>query len=231
VFLIPFLRDSEADASKLAHIGQKTRADILINHRTMPTATTSAAQSRASMTSVAWIAEDGLELAEWSRAGQRLAVMNRSSPWWVGDWIRYGNEKFGEKYSRATSITGYDRQTLMNMVYVASNFEISRRRESLSWSHHESLAALSVGEQERWLDHAAEHKMSVADLRLELRSRQRKNNDDLAPANGDSLDQQRADVMCPNCAQPIPRSLLETQLRAIRLSGREVSDTRSRKAR
>jgi hypothetical protein len=143
--------------------------------------------------------------------------MNRCSPWWLGDWIRYGNEKFGEKYSRATTITGYDRQTLMNMVYVASHFEISRRRENLSWSHHETVTPLQPDDQERWLNHAAEHKMSVADLRVELRSRQRENNDTTA-ADGGASDDQDTSVMCPNCAQPIPRSLLVTQLKSLRLS-------------
>ena len=38
----------------------------------------------------------------------------------------------------------------MNMVYVASRFEVSRRREMLSWSHHAALAALDRDGQELW---------------------------------------------------------------------------------
>ena len=52
---------------------------------------------------------------------------------------------------RASRITGYDVQTLMNMVYVATRFESGRRRERLSWSHHAELAALEPPEQEEWL--------------------------------------------------------------------------------
>jgi hypothetical protein len=65
-------------------------------------------------------------------------------------------------------VTGYDRQTLMNMVYVASHFEFSRRREGLSWSHHAELAALEPEDQERWLDHSEQERLSVRDLREEL---------------------------------------------------------------
>ena len=56
----------------------------------------------------------------------------------------------------------------MNMVYVATRFEISRRRENLSWSHHAELAALDNEEQERWLNRASDHRLSVQDLRRGL---------------------------------------------------------------
>lgn len=160
------------------------------------------------ITAVAWIVKHDLDLAEWSRQGQRLGVMNRCSPWWLGDWIRYGNTKFGEKYSRAAKITGYDAQTLMNMVYVASHFEISRRRENLSWSHHEAVAALPRDQQDYWLDRATAECLTRADLRLELRSRQRGHGG--LPASPDpgplAERDQEVDIICPNCGHPIAPS-------------------------
>ena len=47
---------------------------------------------------------------------------------------------YGERYELAAKVTGYDAQTLMNMFYVASRFEISRRREKLSFSRHAAPA-------------------------------------------------------------------------------------------
>jgi hypothetical protein len=79
--------------------------------------------------------------------------------------VRYGAGRYGHKYAAATRVTGYDRQTLMNMVYVATSFQISRRRENLSWSHHAELAALEIEEQERWLNLATAQRLSVRDLR------------------------------------------------------------------
>jgi hypothetical protein len=163
-------------------------------------------------TRVAWIPDGDLELADWTRAGQRLGVLIRCSPWWLGDWIRYGNTKFGEKYSRASVITGYDPQTLMNMVYVASRFDkISRRREILSWSHHEAVASLDPETQDRWLDEAIEHKMSVADLRLELRSSQRGRGDRPEGDANDADQREGVSVSCPHCGRPVPRSLFESR--------------------
>lgn len=119
---------------------------------------------------VAWKPQQGLEFAEWLHQGRRLGSIGRGVAWWIGDWVSYGNAKFGEKYSRAARVTGYDVQSLMNMAYVASRFELSRRKETLSWSHHAELAALDPDEQDRWLVFADERRLSVRGLRDELRA-------------------------------------------------------------
>jgi hypothetical protein len=141
--------------------------------------------------------------------GRRFGEIGRCSQWWLGDWIKYGNAKFGERYSRAMKLTGYDVQSLMNMVYVASRFEISRRRENLSWSHHATLAPLDVAEQEYWLTRAIAEKLSVADLRVELRGMRRTR----AVATGDGAehaaqvqDDQVRTLVCPNCGEAVPLS-------------------------
>ena len=105
----------------------------------------------AELTAVGWVVCEELPYEEWLRQGSRLGLAGRNSRWWIGDWVRYGTSRYGKKYEAAVRVTGYDRQTLMNMVYVASRFEISRRRENLSWSHHAEVAALEPGEQEDWL--------------------------------------------------------------------------------
>jgi hypothetical protein len=173
-------------------------------------------QPPSTITAVAWIAARDLDLAEWSRAGQRLGVMNRCSPWWLGDWIRYGNAKFGEKYSRAAKITGYDAQTLMNMVYVASRFEISRRRENLSWSHHEVVAALRRDQQEYWLDRATAECLTRADLRLEMRSWHKSHEDPSNPELDCAEEDREASITCPNCGHPISPSTFKPAVRTSR---------------
>lgn len=118
---------------------------------------------------VAWRPKHALPMEEWMRHGARFGVVNRACGWWIGDWINYGNAAYGEKYSRAARITRHDVQTLMNMAYVASRFEISRRRETVSWSHHAELASLPEEMQDRWLDRVELDALTVRDLRLELR--------------------------------------------------------------
>jgi hypothetical protein len=157
---------------------------------------------------VGWTPAADIGLAEWSALGRRFGEIGRCSQWWLGDWISYGNAKFGERYSRAVKLTGYDVQSLMNMVYVASRFEISRRRENLSWSHHATLAALDVASQEYWLTRALADRMSVADLRVELRGRRPSAKD--APAISAPVEASAGasgeTLVCPNCGQAVPLS-------------------------
>jgi hypothetical protein len=164
------------------------------------TATPARKRRTATITPVAWTASGEMDLAEWVAAGRSLGAIGRCSQWWLADWIRYGNARFGERYARAAAITGYDPQTLMNMVYVASRFDFSRRREKLSWSHHEAVASLEQDRQERWLNLATERKLSVADLRLELRSRRgphtKGSEGDLAPVDDTTW-------VCPKCGQGV----------------------------
>jgi hypothetical protein len=158
------------------------------------------------LTQVGWAPAVEVGLAEWSALGRRFGEIGRCSQWWLGDWINYGNERFGERYTRAVKLTGYDVQSLMNMVYVASRFDISRRREILSWSHHSALAALDEDSQEYWLERAIADKLSVADLRVELRGRRRALK---AVGDADESPQQpngMGTVVCPTCGGKVPLS-------------------------
>lgn len=157
------------------------------------------AESPSGMTAVAWIPPRDLDAREWVMAGKRLGAMNRCSQWWLGDWIRYGASRWGEKYKEATRITGYDIQTLRNIAYVAGQMEVSRRRDNLTWSHHAEVCALEEDEQEKWLDLAAEHRMSVADLRIELRTARRKKEGEVELSRA-----VRKMVKCPKCDHQFP---------------------------
>jgi hypothetical protein len=121
------------------------------------------------LTSVSWTAGAEMGFEEWVANGRRLGAVGRSVGWWIGDWLRYGNARYGEKYTQAAKITGYDTQTLMNMVYVAGSIDPVLRREKLSWSHHAEVAAMEPEHQQHWLDRAEESRLSVRDLRLLLR--------------------------------------------------------------
>jgi hypothetical protein len=143
-------------------------------------------------------------MQEWVAHGRRLGMAGRHVGWWIGDWLRYGNAAYGERYSRAANVTGYDTQTLMNMVYVATQVDVSRRREALSWSHHAEVAALAEDEQQRWLTRAEATRLSVRDLREEIRRERRQVR--LADAGegcdddpGASAGEHAGTVTCPGC--------------------------------
>lgn len=156
---------------------------------------------------VAWIPRRDLGHSEWLATGRRLGTIGRCSQWWIGDWIRYGTSRWGEKYAAAARVTGYDVASLRNMAWVASRFDLSLRSDKLTWSHHVLLAPLEPDEQRHWLNRASEERLSVADLRVELRTLRngdRKShpvgdvpasaNDDAASANDDA-----GVIVCPRC--------------------------------
>jgi hypothetical protein len=144
-----------------------------------------------------------LEFETWLEHGRRLGVVGRGVAWWIGDWLSYGNVRFGEKYSRAARITGYDRQSLMNMAYVASRFPPERRRAEVSWSHHAEVAALPPAKQDAWLDFAQRNRLSVGSLRQELRSARRSHAD---KGPGDQDASAATIVVCPACQHRIDLS-------------------------
>jgi hypothetical protein len=159
------------------------------------------------VTPVSWQPQHAISLSQWVADGQRLGAIGRGVNWWLGDWLRFGNAKFGERYVRASRITGYDVQTLMNMVYVASRFEAGRRSERLSWSHHAELAALEASDQEQWLTRAEEERLSVRDLRAELRrvTRVREREAIAATPREDAPAAVAAEPrhVCPNCGHEL----------------------------
>jgi len=128
----------------------------------------------AALTTTAWSPLVELTVADWGRQGRWLGALGRGSGWWIGDWLRYGNSRYGDRYGPAARLTGYDVQSLMNMAYVAGRFEVSRRRDALSFSHHAELAGLPVEEQDLWLDRAEASALSARALRFELRQARRR---------------------------------------------------------
>ncbi len=156
------------------------------------------------MDNVAWRPREELDERQWAHIGRRLSAINKASQWWVGDWLRYGMARWGEKYADASRITGYDVPSLRNMAWIASEFPLSRRRDDLTWSHHAAVAGLDQEEQDEWLTHAADRRLSVADLRLEVRSYQRRKADLGGEAAKDSEVEECA--ICPACGQRLPQA-------------------------
>jgi hypothetical protein len=105
----------------------------------------------------------------WQALGAQIAVRAEGSTWWLGDWLVFGKRQYGERYKAAIAVTGLGYQTLRNYAVVATRFELSRRRDNLSFQHHAEVSALPDEEQQRWLDLAANHAWSKRELRARVR--------------------------------------------------------------
>jgi hypothetical protein len=161
---------------------------------------------RARTTAVAWLGHAELTVDEWQRFGPRIGLLSKSTNWWLGDWVRFGQRRYDQRYRAAAELTGYDEQTLMNLAYVANRFAISRRRETLSWSHHAEVAKLESESQDFWLNRAEQDQLSVRKLRTQIREAERRltRSEPLEEMNKPAAGSPGPHVVCPHCGGAVP---------------------------
>lgn len=112
----------------------------------------------------------GVGFNSWESIGQQLLSVTESATWWIADWVAYGEQAFQDRYREAVQRTSLNYQTLRNYVWVARRFDLSRRRDNLSFGHHAEVAALDRPEQDYWLRKAEELTWSRNQLRSEVRN-------------------------------------------------------------
>jgi hypothetical protein len=110
-----------------------------------------------------------VDLKAWQRIGEQLLAALDSSNWWLADWLAYGETAFRDRYREMIRASSLSYQTLRNYVWVARRYELSRRRDNLSFGHHAEVATLVCCEQEYWLRKAEEFGWSRNRLRAEVR--------------------------------------------------------------
>jgi hypothetical protein len=124
-------------------------------------------------TATALTIKPGLKFDHWQRLGDMLKKTGQGVQFWIGDWIRYGESEYGEKYSQAIEVTGQNYKSLANEVYVANNVDNSLRNEKLSFNHHYAVASLPPIQQKKWLKRAEEEGWSYRELRREIEKQKR----------------------------------------------------------
>jgi hypothetical protein len=102
---------------------------------------------------------------QWVECGNFIQKSSESVHFWIGDWLNYGEVKYGETYRKAAEIIGYSMKTLKNDKWVASRVPPERRSDKLSFSHHETVADLDPEEQEELLKEAQEKKINNENFR------------------------------------------------------------------
>jgi hypothetical protein len=111
-----------------------------------------------------------MPIDRWKAVGTRIAAYSDAASWWLGDWLAFGQAKYGRRYKEGVALTGLEYQTLRNYTAVARRFDVSRRRDDLSFQHHAELCALTDDAQDVWLDLAASNRWSKAELRRRVRA-------------------------------------------------------------
>lgn len=107
---------------------------------------------------------ESLSWPDWQAHGYRLRRVESGHQWWWGDWLKFGEQRFGEiVYGIVEDFTD---TTIMQWVRVAIAFPPTDRRVSeLSFSHHKEAAALpSMPLRRKALKWAVENEASTREL-------------------------------------------------------------------
>lgn len=106
---------------------------------------------------------------EWLGIGRWLCLGQQAVNWQIGDWWAFGDHRYGERAKAAAEgVFGREFQTLANLASVARRFETSRRRETLSFTHHAEVVALPPQQADELLMRAERERMSAVGLRREV---------------------------------------------------------------
>ncbi len=129
----------------------------------------------AQFTPTGWHPDHDLSYEEWEAVGRGLSRIGAAVNWWIGDWINYGQPKYGEKYAQALEVFDgiYEYQSLRRMSYVSANVRLLHRCNNLTWTHHLQVAALDEDAQVALLNKAAQFNLSVSQLRGAIREYKR----------------------------------------------------------
>src|SRR4051794_38528376 len=52
-----------------------------------------------------------LPFEAWKELGAKLGTYSNAGCWWLGDWLAFGQIKYGRRYKEAVATTGLDYQT------------------------------------------------------------------------------------------------------------------------
>jgi hypothetical protein len=118
---------------------------------------------------------------QWQKVGVHLHRLEGTIQWLIGDWYRWGKQKWGDRLVDKLAIqTGYSINTIYVYASIAQSIPIALRKENLSYSHHSLIASLDEIYQQAWLSYADAQGLSVRELTKLLQISRRLENDYLA---------------------------------------------------
>jgi hypothetical protein len=108
------------------------------------------------------------DLNAWQGPLQFALWCQRAGPWWIGDLLNTGEDKFGETFSQMCE--GMVSAEMLNRyASVARRVPIENRVASLSWSAHAYVARLPHDQQKRLLQEAERRGWTSDELRVRAR--------------------------------------------------------------
>lgn len=88
-----------------------------------------------------------------------------AAKWALGDLLLYGESRWPHEYAQVLDASRLSEHQIRRYRYAAERVQRSRRRENLSFSHHEAVASLDPADQLRLLAQASENGWNLVALR------------------------------------------------------------------
>ena len=111
------------------------------------------------------VAGDDVGFEEWQQLGEVLQRFEASIQWLIGDWMAFGERRWGQTYEQVASATGYEVTTLYNFASVARSINFSLRSEKLSFGHHRLVVSMAPDLQRQWLEYGEVNNLSISQMR------------------------------------------------------------------
>lgn len=149
-----------------------------------------AAGAVVSETSLQIASPEGLSWDEYQRLGTFLGGLGRGYPWWVGDFLNYGEQVFGQEFAQIEASFPHSPQTLANYKSVALHVPSSRRC-GLHMTVISEVAYLEPKVRDELISRAVAGKWKREEMREARRAMQGEPIGELPPA--------KETTTCPSC--------------------------------
>lgn len=84
---------------------------------------------------ISWTGSEDMTFDDYQRIGRTFQQIKSSLAYWIGDWLNFGEYKFGEMAMQAIEDTGKSMETLLKFKAVAHRVPREIRIHSPSWTH------------------------------------------------------------------------------------------------
>jgi hypothetical protein len=108
------------------------------------------------------------DVVEWKGPLQFALWCQRAGPWWIGDLLNAGEDRFGESFSQMCEGV-VSAEMLNRYASVARRVPIENRVATLSWSAHAAVARLPLDLQKQLLLEADRQGWTSDELRAKAR--------------------------------------------------------------
>lgn len=109
-----------------------------------------------------------MKMTEWLKLGVLLLAVGRNINWWVGDWLLFGEHRYGDQYAQGVSLLQLDENTLRQWAWTCKVFPPEKRRWDVPFSQYHNMARvaqIAPQQADAFMDVVQEKGLTVSETR------------------------------------------------------------------